>query len=197
MDPVPPGFPMRVRTMRRGLFLLLVLLPGLAVGQSPSEKRAAAEKLLETLRNAPNAEVAGALEARIQQLWVDGSTAAVTLLMHRGLRELQGGSHDAAIAAFGDAIVLDPTLAEAWHQRGVARYQGGDTPGAVVDLQETLKREPRSFAAWKTLAEIAAAREDWTGAYGAWRKLMEIDPKTPNGDERLRELKRKAVGEDT
>lgn len=180
----------------RWLLLLFVLLPDLAFGQSPAEKKAAVEKLLQALRDAPTSEVAGPLELHIQQLWIDGSSAAVTLLMHRGLRELKAGSHDEATDTFTDAIRLDPTLAEAWHQRGVARYQTGDTAGAITDLQETVKREPRNFAAWKTLADIAKAREDWTGAYGAWQKVLEIAPKTPNGDERLREFKRKAFGED-
>jgi lipoprotein NlpI len=69
--------------------------------------------------------------------------------------------------------------------------------GAIHDLQETVRLEPRNFAAFRTLTDIAAAREDWKGAYAAWQKVLEIDPKTPGGEERLKELKRKAVGEDT
>ena len=182
--------------MRR-LAFLLVLLPGLAFGQSPADKRAMLDKLLQALKDAPTSEAARPLEQRIQQLWIDGSTAAVTLLMHRGLRELQADANDAAVETFSDAIILDPNLAAAWHHRGIARHHTGDIRGALRDFQEALQREPRDFAAWKTLADIAAGREDWTGAHAAWRKVMEIDPKTPNGTERLRELKRKAVGEDT
>lgn len=179
------------------LVLLWLLLPGLAFGQTPIEKRAMVDKLLGDLKAAPSSEAATPLEQKIQQLWIDGSTAAVTLLMHRGLRELQGGTNDEAIETFSDAIVLDPLLAEAWHQRGMARFQSGDTAGAVADFQQTLKLEPREFATWKTLADIATARQDWTGAYAAWQKFMALDPKTPNGGNRLNDLKRKAVGEDT
>jgi len=60
----------------------------------------------------------------------------VTLLMGRGLREANSGSADEAVAVFSDAIVLDPTLAEAWHQRAIARLKGGDSTGAVRDLEE-------------------------------------------------------------
>lgn len=179
------------------LVLLLLLTPGLAFGQTPAEKRAAVDKLLQSLKDAPNSEAAAPLEQRIQQLWIDGSTAAVTLLMHRGLRELKAETTAEAIETFTAAITLDPTLAEAWHRRGIARFQAGDTAGAVADFQQTLKLEPREFAAWRTLTGIATTREDWAGAYAAWQKVMELDPKTPNGSERLRELKRKAVGEDT
>ncbi len=175
----------------------LLLLPGLALAQTPAEKRANADKLLTDLRQAPSPEAAVALEQLIQQLWIDSGTASVTLLMHRGLRELQAESNNAAIDTFSDVIVLDPTLAAAWHRRGIARFQIGDTAGAVGDFQEAVALEPRNFAVWRTLADIAAQREDWRAAYGAWQKVMELDPKTPDGDNRLRELKRQAVGEDT
>jgi Tfp pilus assembly protein PilF len=180
----------------RWLYLFL-LLPGLALAQTPAEKRAQADKLLTDLRQAPSPEVAATLEQAIQQLWTDSGTASVTLLMHRGLRELQAESNNAAIDTFSDVIVLDPTLAAAWHRRGIARFQIGDTAGAVADFQEAVALEPRNFAVWRTLCDIATQREDWNAAYGAWQKVMEIDPKTPDGDKRLRDFKRKAVGEDT
>ena len=59
-----------------------------------------------------------------------------------------------------------------------------------------LRREPRSFAALRSLSDIAAAREDWKAAYAAWQKLLEVDPKTPNGTARLQDLKRRALGEE-
>ena len=63
-------------------------------------------------------------------------------------------------------------------------------------LEETVRLEPRDFSAFHTLADIATAREDWKGAYAAWQKVMEIDPKTPGGEERLKDLRRHALGEE-
>jgi predicted TPR repeat methyltransferase len=105
------------------------------------------------------------------------------------------GASDEAASVFSDAIILDPTLAEAWHQRAIARFKAGDTVGAVRDIQETLKLEPRHFGAWRTLERIAEGREDWKAAYDAWLHVLDIDPRTPNGDERLKDLKRKAFGD--
>ena len=92
---------------------------------------------------------------------------------------------------------LDPDLAEAWRQRAIARYEQGDTQGAVRDLEETLKREPRHFGAFETLSRIAENRKDWKSAYSAWQKVLEIDPKTPGGEQRLKDLRRRAMGEQT
>jgi cytochrome c-type biogenesis protein CcmH/NrfG len=137
------------------------------------------------------------VEGQLEQTWLRAGSPAVTLLLGRGLRTLQAGQDDEAVDSFSDAITLQPEVAEAWHQRAVARYHSGDVAGAIRDLEETVRLEPRDFMAFRTLADIAAAREDWKGAYTAWQKVMELDPKTSGGEERLRLLKRKALGEDT
>jgi tetratricopeptide (TPR) repeat protein len=179
----------------RRLILALCLLPGIALAQTTPDKRAVLDKLLDALQTAPTEPVASALEDRIRQSWFEASTPAVTLLMSRGIRTSKAGAHEEADAVFSDAIVLDPTLAEAWHQRAIARFQSGDTGGAVHDIQETLKLEPRHFDAWRTLERIAEAREDWKAAYDAWHHVLDIDPRTSNGEDRLKDLKRKAFGD--
>ncbi len=149
------------------------------------------------LKAAPTEQAAAPIEAHLAQLWLEQGSAAVTLLMSRGLRDLKAGAHQDAIDDFSDAIALDPDLAEAWRQRAIARYEQGDTQGAVRDLEETLKREPRHFGAFETLSRIAENRKDWKSAYSAWQKVLEIDPKTPGGEQRLKDLRRRAMGEQT
>ena len=176
------------------------MLLGLCVAahaQTPAEKRAATDHLVDALKRAPNEQAAAVLESQLEQTWLRAGTPAVTLLMSRGLRSLLAAQNDEAVASFSDAITLQPDAAEAWHQRARARYLEGDVNGAIHDLEETVRLEPRNFAAFRTLADIATAREDWKNAYAAWQKVMELDPKTRGGEERLRLLKRRAVGEDT
>jgi tetratricopeptide (TPR) repeat protein len=179
------------------LLLGLLLAPPAWAQGSPTDKRASLDKLFAALQAAPEEGSAQLLEGQIRDVLLNSGTPAVTLLMSRGVRELRAGANQDAIEDFGDAIVLDPKLAEAYHQRAVARFAAGDTPGAIVDLEATLKQEPRDFAALKTLANIAESHEDWKGAYAAWQKLLEIDPKTPGGEERLKDLRRRALGDET
>jgi tetratricopeptide (TPR) repeat protein len=176
---------------------MTLVLAATARAQSTAENRATTDHLLDTLKAAPDERAAAGLEGQLEQTWLRAGTPAVTLLMSRGLRSLQAGQDDEAVNSFSDAITLQPDVAEAWRQRALARYHAGDVKGAVTDLEETVQLEPRDFPAFRTLADIATAREDWKRAYAAWQKVMEIDPKTPGGEERLRLLKRKAVGEDT
>ncbi len=187
----------RYRMPRVALILALCVLPALAHAQTPAERRAAVNRFLDALKAAPNAEAAGALELQIQRLWLNESTPTVTLLMMRGLNELKADANSDAIEDFGDAITLDPTLAEAYLQRAIARYQAGDTDGAINDIEATLKQDPRHFTAFATLSRIAEGRKDWKGAYAAWQQFMQLDPKAEGGEDRLKELKRKAFGEET
>lgn len=185
--------------MRRAVPILCALMllgSATASWAQSAETKADINVLLNALKAAPNTETAALLEDRLQRIWLRSGSAVTTLLMSRGLRSLKADQYDEAIGSFTDAITLKPDFAEAFHQRAIARYQAGDTAGAVADLGETVRLEPRNFLAYRVLTDIAAAREDWKAAYLAWQKVLEIDPQTQGGQERLRELKVKAVGED-
>ncbi len=104
--------------------LLCAALPATAQNatQPGNDRRAAIDKLLGALKTAPSEEIAGPLEQQIRQLWLNAGTPAVTLLMSRGLREMKADARQDAIEDFSDAITLDPNLAEAYHQRAIARF---------------------------------------------------------------------------
>lgn len=192
--------------MRRLVLLVLLALTPAGAGAQPAgvpsapgegaNKASDRAALLDALKAAPDETLAMHIEARLRQMWIEAGSPAVTLLMSQGLRELSAGQSDDAIDAFSDALTLDPDLVAAYHERALARFHAGDSQGAIRDIEETLRREPRDFAALRSLSEIAAAREDWKGAYAAWQKLLEVDPKTPGGAEKLKDLKRRAFGEE-
>lgn len=175
----------------------LLLSVAAASAQTSMDKRTGVNQMLDALKAAPDGETAAALESRLENAWLHAGTPAVTLLMSKGLRLLNAGETDGAVDSFSDAITLQPDDAEAWHQRAIARYHAGDVTGAVTDLEQTVRLEPRDFAAYRTLTDIAEQRADWKAAYAAWQKVMQLDPKTQGGEERLQVLKRKALGEET
>jgi len=171
--------------------------PADRVASLKAEKRAALDRALDALTAAGSEQEAAPLEAKVRQMWFDASSPTVTLLMARGLRALKGGANEEAEQDFEAALTLDSDHAEAWHQLGLARHAAGDMNGALAAFGETLRREPRHFAALQSLSRIAEAREDWMGAYEAWKKALEIAPRLTNGQERLKDLRRRALGEET
>lgn len=190
--------------MRRTLLTLLLIAPlGAALAQAPGReaaaeaRRAELERLFAALADAPD-EAGGALvETRIRALWQEGVTPAVGLLVRRGLRNLQGRVAEEALEDFDAAITLEPRAAELWHLRAQAYALGGDPAAAATDLREALRLEPRHFPALITLAGIQDQSGDAAGALRSFAAALVIHPRLRGGTTRLRELRRKAEGDDT
>jgi tetratricopeptide (TPR) repeat protein len=183
--------------MRLALAALLLLATP-AWAQTPAESRAQLlDRLFSMLMVAPDERAAGSVEGAIQGQWVAMATPAVKLLLLSGINELNNNQPQDALDDFDAALDLQPDLIEAWRGRALARARLGDTKGAEHDIEETIKREPRQFEALQDLSHVAEQAGDWKGAYAAWSRVMAIDPKTPGGADRLKDLKRRAFGDET
>ncbi len=174
--------------------LALLLLTGTAWAETPREHT---DTLLSQLRTASTEEDAGEIEAQLRAAWTDAASPALRLLLVRGTRELTEGNVSAAFDSFDAVLDLDPELLEGWRGRAQARLRLGDSAGATHDILEVLRREPRHFAALEDLSRIAEARGDWKSALAAWQKVLDADPHTEGARDRLRELRRRALGEST
>jgi tetratricopeptide (TPR) repeat protein len=181
--------------------LLLIAAPATwpaARADTPTETRPQLlDRLFGMLKVAPDEHSAGAVEGAIQGQWVNAATPAVKLLLLRGMRELSEDHPQDALDDLDAALDLQPDLVEGWRGRALARARLGDTAGAEHDIAETIKREPREFEALQDLSHIAEQAGDWKGAYAAWSQVMDIDPMTPGGADRLKDLKRRAFGDET
>ena len=153
--------------------------------------------MLTALAVAPSDELAARLETRIQQAWAKAGGPAAAMLAARGNRNMQAGAASEAVQDFDAALTLSPDFVDAIGRRAAARYQAGDVGGAFRDLEDAVRREPRNFAAWRILSGIAEAQGNPAGALAAWKKLLAVDPRTEGAAKRLRELTRKAEGEDS
>ena len=168
--------------MRRAVLALLTALllapPAWSQGPAPSARAPGAalqrdlDRAFEALREAPDDQGARMAEAVIRQLWSRQASAAVALLLNRGIRNLRGNNAADALEDFDAAIMLAPTLADAWHWRAQANAAAGETLAAAADLRECLRLEPRHFPALVTLpgcrrrramraARCAASRPRW------------------------------------
>jgi tetratricopeptide (TPR) repeat protein len=166
----------------------------LAQGQRP---RLTLDQMFEALKLAPDDASARAVEAQIWQVWMQAGSPAVQLLMRRGLRHLETRSLPDAVEDFDAIIALSPELAEGWNKRATAYYLLGDHENAVKDIQETLAREPRHFGALAGLSHILEAQGDHAAALRAYERALAIHPRMAGHEARLKELRRKALGEES
>jgi predicted Zn-dependent protease len=170
--------------------------PPVPAGGPAAMRRQLTGQLLDALQQATDETAAAALEGRIRALWLNAGTPAVSLLVSRCVRELAANAPGDALDDINAALDLQPDLAAGWTLRASAEFDTGHADGAVKDLEEAVRLEPRQFDAFQTLSRIAEQRGDWKGAYAAWVRLMQIDPRTPGGGERLRDLQRRALGDE-
>lgn len=191
--------------MRLAAAFLLLAIPAAAETPAPSAGPAPArptreetlDRLFGMLKVAPDETSAASVEGSIQGQWLAEATPATKLLLMHGFKGLTDNQPADALDDFDAALDLQPDLQEGWHGRAMARARMGDAAGATRDIQEVMRREPRQFAALEDLSRIAEGQGDWKGAYAAWSRAMELDPKTPGGVDRLKDLKRRAFGDST
>jgi tetratricopeptide (TPR) repeat protein len=164
---------------------------------APGSSRAAPEldRAFAALADAPDERGAAMAEAAIRQLWARQASAAVSLLLNRGVRNLRGREAGEALEDFDAALTLAPSLADAWHWRAQAHAQLGDAVAAATDLRECLRLEPRHFPALQILARLQEEAGDHRGALRSFEAVLAINPRLPGGGARLAELRRRAEGE--
>ena len=179
--------------IRRAFLAMLIAAPALA---QPAAQKAELDRLFDLLKQAPSEEAAALVEARIWRIWNGAASPAVGLLVQRGMRNMDAQAWSTALEDFDAALDLAPDFAEGWAKRASARFMMGDLDGSVRDIQEVLRREPRHFGALAALSTIAEERRDYPAALRAYEAALAINPKMRGGEERLRELKKKALGEE-
>lgn len=189
--------------MRRALLLIALLAPAPLLAQpagpatrSPAEaRRIELDRLFEALRGAPDAAGGQLVEARIRTLWGQAVSPAAGLLLRRGMRNMQGNEAAEALEDFDAALVLEPGAAEPWLLRARALQRLGERTAAARDLQEALRLEPRHFGALLALSELQEEAGDLNGALRSLDAALALHPKLTGGEERRRELRRRAEGD--
>ena len=147
-------------------------------------------------RTAPDEAGATFVEGRIRQLWASAATPSVSLLMNRGLRNMQANQPGDALEDFDAALTLAPEFPEAWLLRAESYARNGDPAAAARDLQEVLRLEPRHWVALLSLATLQDERGDPAAALRSVQAALAINPRMPGGEKRLRDIRRKAEGEE-
>jgi tetratricopeptide (TPR) repeat protein/tRNA A-37 threonylcarbamoyl transferase component Bud32 len=109
---------------------------------------------------------------------IPGSHQALALAhVNIGIALLRKGDVDEALAAFRQALVLDPRFAQAHIGLGAALSRKGDVDGAIAACRQALVLDPRLAAAHGELGTILHGKGDVDGAIAEWRRAIALDPK--------------------
>jgi tetratricopeptide (TPR) repeat protein len=187
--------------MRR---LLLALALGLAsvsactpdAPETQAVSDPALDALFAALLAAPTAAEAAAIEQQIWQTWGQSGSATVDILIERADAAEAAGDKPLALRFVNQATELAPSYAGAWYRRSILRYDADDRAGAIADIKETLKREPRHFGALAGLGLIYEDMGQERAALEAYRHALEIDPYLDAAKQGVSRLEPKIEGQD-
>jgi tetratricopeptide (TPR) repeat protein len=147
---------------------------------APAQPAALADPELKTLfaelGDAPDALSAELIERQIWNRWTLSGSPTVDVLLERASAAEAAGDPQLARAFLIEAAELAPDFAEPWSRRAALAYDAQDYQGAILAIEETLKREPRHFAALAGLGVIYEELGEPRAALAAYRAALEIHP---------------------
>lgn len=94
----------------------------------------------------------------------------------QGVRCLRRGDYTGAIAAFTAAIQLDAQFAEAYNQRGYARYKLRDDVGAFADYRNALQINPNLAEAFYHRGRLRFDQGYVAGAIADYTEALQLQP---------------------
>jgi tetratricopeptide (TPR) repeat protein len=150
--------------------------------------------LFGALKAAPDETSAKAIEDRIWAHWLASGSDTVNLLMTRVKTAVDKEALDLAIQMLDAIIEIRPQYAEAWNRRATVFYLKKDYASALADLRQTLRREPRHFAALAGLGTIMQDIGDDKRALEAFRAALALHPRLKGMAERVHTLTVKVEG---
>lgn len=150
------------------------------------------EGLFSALRTSTDPHEAIKIEFQVWKLWLQHPDSLARDTMTRGIRSMQSGDYQGALATFDDLVERNPEFAEAWNKRATVHYLLGNDEASVADIVETLELEPRHFGALSGLALIYERNDQPAAAASALRRALAVHPQMGGGERRLKRLEDEA-----
>jgi tetratricopeptide (TPR) repeat protein len=96
-------------------------------------------------------------------------------LNRRGEVRAGEGRDAEALTDFEQAIELDPTRWQAWHNRGVSRAMSGEYEGAIADFDRTIELKPNYANAWFNRGELLYEQGDYQAAIEDYNHSIQLN----------------------
>ncbi|MEQ8323288.1 MAG: tetratricopeptide repeat protein [Vicingaceae bacterium] len=97
-------------------------------------------------------------------------------LYKKGLESAKKKDYEKAVRYFDKAISSNPTDADSFSERGVAKFHLKDLKGSLEDMNRSLELEPENAYRYASRAYIREQHGDTQGAIDDYKKAIELDP---------------------
>lgn len=148
------------------------------------------------IQHATSQHETSALWERAENLRFHSLNAASRLLIDEADTQMQSQHISQAIDAINSAIALQPTNNLLHRKRAAIRIIGNDPIGAIDDLAFTLNSDPCDPTAWLLLTRAENIIHNNHIALSTFQKALNCAPHMPQKEEMLKELQKKAYGQE-
>mgnify|MGYP006280518045 FL=1 len=142
----------------------------------PETRQKILDELFDRLSKSKDEDESKGIAGAIERVWMRSGSDTSDLLMGRAVSAVRSKDFNLAIELLDKIVILDPDWVEAWNKRATARYFADDYTGAMSDIGEVLKREPRHFGALSGMGFILLKSGMDRRALEVFRKTLEIYP---------------------
>lgn len=144
--------------------------------ETPAARQERLDKLFRGLADADEAE-AEKIAEEIRVIWGKSGSDSMDLLLNRARKAINAKTFEKARAHLNALTRLAPDFAEGWNTSATLYYLQQDFWRAAVDVEQTLRLEPRHFSALAGLAMILERTGRKEAAIRTWREVERIYPK--------------------
>ncbi|MEQ9671872.1 tetratricopeptide repeat protein [Coleofasciculus sp. G2-EDA-02] len=123
-----------------------------------------------------NSQVSGKPSTGIETVQAEADN-----FFNQGLAWFQQKDYRRAIAAFNQALRINPDLVEAYRYRAMSHYCQGDALGAIGDFDEVLRINPYYAEVYSDRGLILAQLNDRWGAMQDYNQALQLDPNYAKG----------------
>jgi len=154
--------------------------------------RCSIEHLAAQLKH-PDPVVNQMAEHALWAIWLRLGTPEANHQLCRGTRALNRGDYDQAFTHFTNAIEIDPSFAEAYNQRAIARFLQDRYDESLEDCARTVERMPCHFGALAGMGHCHGHSGRVAEAVECYVKALEINPGLTGIKQVVSEFQKKLV----
>ena len=116
------------------------------------------------------------LTKKIWDIWHETNDINIEADFFRGLESMRTRDLIMSIAFFTKVIEKKPNFAEGWNKRATSYFMMGEFDKSMLDINQTLKLEPRHFGALDGMALIFMHLQQYDEAIKIYDKMLNIFP---------------------
>lgn len=142
----------------------------------PAGRRKILDELFDKLVKAPDERTARGIAVAIERMWMRSGSDTSDLLMTRAMQAMQAKDYTLTQELLDRVLEILPGWAEAHNKRATAKFLMEDYGGAMEDIAQVLKLEPRHYGALAGAGFILQKTENDKGALQLFRRALELYP---------------------